>query len=68
MRTGRDIALPALEQTTTITANCICLLPMLFPTQPLLPILDRAPWHFGPELDQLLQDNGRLELVYYPPA
>jgi hypothetical protein len=68
VRTGRDIALPVLEQTSTITANFICLLRVLFPTQPILLLLDRAPWHFGPDIDQLLADNDRLELLYYPTA
>lgn len=31
-------------------------------------LLDRAPWHQGPAIDQLLADNSRLELVYFPPA
>lgn len=68
VRTGRDIALPADRQSAEITANFICLLLMLFPTQPILLLLDRAPWHFGPEINQLLVDNERLELIYYPPA
>jgi hypothetical protein len=31
-------------------------------------LLDRAPWHHGPALDEVLADNPRLELVYFPPA
>ncbi len=68
VRTGRDMARPALEETTPITANFICLLGLLVPTQPILLRLDRAPWHFGPDIDQLLQDKDRLDLVYYPTA
>src|SRR5689334_1249903 len=68
VRTGPDIALPVLEQTSTITANFICLLLVLFPTQPILLLLHRAPWHFGPDIDQLLADNDRLELLDYPTA
>jgi transposase len=68
VRTGRDIALPTDEQNAEITANFICLLLMLFPTQPILLLLDRAPWHFGPAISQLLVENERLELIYFPPA
>ncbi len=66
--TGREIACPAEEETSTITANFLCLLLLLFPTQAILLLLDRAPWHFGPAIDRLLAENERLELLYYPPA
>jgi transposase len=68
VRTGRDIALPAPEQTAEITADFIRLLLVLFPTQPILLLLDRAPWHHGPPVDELLEENPRLELLYFPPA
>ncbi len=51
-----------------MTVNFLMVLLLLFPTQAILLLLDRAPWHFGPELDQLLTENDRLELVYFPPA
>jgi hypothetical protein len=68
VRQGRDIAIPTDEETTTMTVNFLMVLLMLFPTQPILLLLDRTPWHFGLELDQLLADNDRLHLVYFPPA
>jgi transposase len=68
LRSGREIAWPVLEQTSLITANVLCLLLVLFPSQDLLLLLDRAPWHFGPDITQLLDDNDPLQLIYYPPA
>lgn len=68
LRTGRDIAVPAPAQSGDITAAFLCLLLMLFPTQPILLLLDRAGWHFGPAIREILADNPRLELVYLPPA
>jgi transposase len=68
VRNGRDIALPVAEQNSTITANFLCLLLLLFPTQPILLLLDRAPWHFGAEIDQIVAENERLALMYYPTA
>jgi hypothetical protein len=44
------------------------LLLLLFPTQPILLLLDRAPWHFGPDIDRLVAENDRLQLWYFPPA
>ena len=68
VRNGRAIAVTALEQTNAVTADFICLLLLLFPTQPILLLLDRAPWHFGPAIRQVLAENPRLELLYFPPA
>ncbi len=68
VRRGRDIAVPAVEQTNEVTADFIRLLLMLFPTQPMLLLLDRAPWHFGPTIRTLLDENPRLQLEYFPPA
>jgi transposase len=68
VRTGRDIAVTSLEQTTEITADFLRLLLLLFPTPPMLLLLDRAPWHHGPAIDQVLEENPRLELLYFPPA
>lgn len=68
VRNGREIALPALEQTGAVTADFIRILLMLFPTQHILLLLDRAPWHFGPAIQSLLAGTDRLELMYYPVA
>ena len=66
LRDGREIALPVEETTSTMTANFLMILLVLFP-QPILLLLDRAPWHFG-EVTDLLQQTPRLQLFYFPPA
>ena len=68
VRNGREIALPASVQNSEITANFLCILLMLFPIQHILLLLDRAPWHFGPDVNQIVAENDRLELMFYPPA
>jgi transposase len=68
VRTGREVAVTAPEQTSEVTADFIRLLLLLFATQAILVLLDRAPWHFGPAIDRLLDENPRLELMYFPPA
>lgn len=65
---GREIALPAREQTSAVTADFIRVLLLLFPSDHLLLLLDRAPWHHGAEIQHLLAENPRLELMYYPVA
>jgi transposase len=67
-RRGRDIAVTAPQQTADVTADFIRLLLVLFPTQRILLWLDRAPWHHGAVLEELLAENPRLELLYFPPA
>lgn len=66
--TGREVAVTAIEQTGEVTADFIRLLLLLFSRQSILLLLDRAPWHFGPAIDHLLDENPRLELLYFPPA
>ena len=65
---GREVALSAPEQTARVTADFIRILLALFPARHLLLLLDRAPWHSGPDITQLLTENPHLELVYFPPA
>jgi transposase len=38
------------------------------PDKPVLMLIDKAPWHFGPAIDALLTANPRLELMYFPTA
>lgn len=39
-----------------------------YPTQPLLLLWDRAPWHRGAAIKQLLAAHPRLEVIYLPVA
>jgi len=68
VRNGRAIAVTASEQTNEVTADFFRILLMLFPTCPILLLLDRAPWHRGPAINEVLAENSRLELVFFPPA
>jgi transposase len=35
---------------------------------PVVVFWDRAPWHHGPEIAKVLQDNPRLETIFFPTA
>jgi transposase len=65
---AREVAVTAPEQTSPVTADFIRQLRILFPHRYVLLLLDRAPWHPGPEIDQLLEDNPSLEVLYFPVA
>jgi len=66
LRDGREIALSAPETTSEMTANFLMLLLLLYP-QPILLLLDRAPWHYG-DVTALIEQTDRLQVVYFPPA
>jgi len=66
LRDGREVALPSRETTSAMTANFLMTLLMLYP-QPILLLLDRAPWHFG-EVTELIEHTDRLQTLYFPPA
>ena len=68
VRLGREFAVTAPEQTSEVTADFVRLLLLAFPIQPILLLLDRASWHRGAALQEVLDENPRLELVYFPPA
>ena len=38
------------------------------PEVPILLLWDRAPWHFGPAIQQVLATNERLEVMHFPVA
>lgn len=63
---GREMALAASDTSSEMTANFLMILLMLYP-QPILLLLDRAPWHFG-EATRLIEQTERLQVVYFPPA
>lgn len=66
LRNGRETALSAPEATSEMTTNFSMLLLMLYP-QPILLLLDRAPWHYG-EVTDLIAQTDRLHAIYFPTA
>ena len=39
-----------------------------YPDLPILLFWDRAPWHRGKAIRKLLEENPRLEIVFFPPG
>jgi len=66
LRDGHETALSAYDTTSQMTANFVMILLLLYP-QPILLLLDRAPWHFG-EVSDLIKQTDRLQVMYFPPA
>ena len=66
LRDGRQTALSAAQTTSEMTTNFLMILLMLYP-QPILLLLDRAPWHYG-EVSTLIDQTDRLQVIYFPVA
>lgn len=68
LATGQEIAVPALQQNSTTTAAFLQHLLDTYPTRPILLLLDRAPWHRGQAVSDLLAQQPRLQTLFFPPA
>jgi transposase len=68
LRTGHELAVPMPEMTSQTSALFLEDVLMCYPNQPILLLWDRAKWHKGEAVRQVLADNPRLETVFFPPA
>jgi transposase len=68
LRTGQELALRAEHmnsETTAVYLNCVL---ETYPDVPILWFWDNAPWHHGKAVEQVIQANPRLEIIWYPVA
>jgi transposase len=66
---GQEIVLRSDVMNGEVTAQFLLMLLENTPDEvPMLVFLDRAPWHRGQEIAKVLQDNPRLELIFFPTA
>jgi transposase len=68
LQTGEETVTQAETMNHTTTSEHLATLLRRYPENPLLLLWDRAPWHHGPSVRSLLEDNPRLEIMYFPPA
>ena len=68
LNTGQEVGLSVPRLDSQMTIHFLNHLLTVFPTQPILLFLDRAPWHRGEAIRTFLVDNPRLHLIYFPPA
>ena len=68
LNSGQEVALSVPELDSPTTLHFFAHLLNVFPAQPILLFLDRAPWHRGQAIRTFLTNNPRLELLYFPPA
>lgn len=65
---GQEVALSVPTLDSQMTVHFLSHLLTVFPVQPILLFLDRAPWHRGPAIDTFLAQHSRLQVCYFPPA
>lgn len=68
LRTGHEVALPTPDMSSQTTAVFLRDLLLCYPTQPILLLWDRAKWHKGEAVKQVIADHPRLDTVFFSPA
>ena len=68
LHTGQEIAIRTTEMNAQVTAQYLELILETFPGVRILLLWDRAPWHYGQAIRDVLAANPRLEVMYLPVA
>ncbi len=68
LKTGRAIVTEATTMNAATTATHMRAILVGYPHVPILLLWDRAPWHRGAEIQEVLDANPRLELMLFPTA
>ena len=68
LRTGRETVGETPKMDSEHTAVYLEQILVAYPECPILLLWDRAPWHYGPAIRDVLAANPRLELMYFPTA
>lgn len=68
LQTGEELVLRAERLNSATTAFYLKCILETYPDVPILYFWDRAPWHRGAAIDRVLQENPRLEIIWYPVA
>lgn len=68
LRTGEEIVSRSDTFNSETTARYLQTLLDTFPDHPILLLWDRAPWHYGDPVGQVLAANPRLEIMWFPVA
>lgn len=68
LRTGQELVSRSPVLNAQASAQHLNLILQAVPERPILLFWDRAPWHHGQPIRQLLQANPRLTIIEYPVA
>ena len=68
MHTGQEVAMRSDLMNAEISAQYLEMVLETNPDAPIILFWDRAPWHRGKPIDKILEDNPRLEIIFFPTA
>lgn len=68
LHTGQEIVTRSEVFNSQVTAQHLQQVLDTYPGRPIVFFWDRAPWHHGEPIRQLLADNPRLEVIEFPVA
>ena len=68
LQTGQEIAMRSDVMNAEISAQHLEMILEANPDVPIILLWDRAPWHRGKPIDQVLEENPRLEIIFFPTA
>ena len=68
LHTGQEIVMSSTVMNAEISAQHLEQILLTVPDVPILLLWDRAPWHFGQPIRDVLATNPRLEIMYFPVA
>lgn len=68
LQTGQEIAMRSDLMNAEVSAQHLEMLLEVNPKVPIILLWDRAPWHRGKPIDQVLEEHPRLEIIFFPTA
>ena len=68
LHTGQELAMHSDLMNAEISAQYLEMILAANPTVPIVLLWDRAPWHRGKPIQKVLEDNPRLEIIFFPTA
>ncbi len=68
LKTGQEIAMRSDNMNAEASAQHLEMLLEANPDVPIILFWDRAPWHRGKPIDKVLEENPRLEIIFFPTA
>jgi transposase len=68
LHTGQEIVMQSTVMNSEASAQHLEQVLDASPGKPVLVMWDRAPWHRGPHVRDVLEANPRLEILYFPVA
>lgn len=68
LQTGQETVMSTKSMNAAVTALYLQLLLLAYPDRPLLLLWDRAPWHRGQPIREVLAAHPRLQIWFFPTA